>query len=399
MHNLTIKNDLHIRELLQPTIPTTLERSMINNHSHSLVSTILNTQNTIESYHQIKQELTTLYDSLKCVFDYAQVPLELRDRQFLNKTGFAMSPTDSITTIQDVFRVSGFMRSIDSAIKDLKEKYKDEKLHILYPACGPLAPLLVPLLVYYKSNHIYSGEDLQVTFIDIQQGAIMALVEILKVASLDEFVKDICLMDAVDYRSDDKIHLVILEAMQHGFTKEGHLSIAKHFAFVLDKDGIFLPQEVRIDAVITTGEEEYNEQWREKEFSAFANSNQEILDRRVIVGRVLTVNLKTLRNMEVMELDENTHLVKCATLTIPLLGVKENQQIMLFTTDITIYQNEEINEYDSGITHPLPDMNICINFIPTNKEPSDLYIQNGDTISFYYKLVGLPGFLVMKDER
>jgi len=396
MNNIIISNQ-QVRELLNPSAPANLERSAIVQSSSSLIKTILTT-NTIDSYHETKLQLATLYDNLKDVFDYAKVPYELRERQFLNKTGFAMSPAHAITTIQDVFRVSAFVKGMDKAIIDLQKIYPAEVLHILYPACGPLAPLLVPLLAYYKAHEIYNETQLKVTFIDIQEGAILSLVEILKVSGLDIFVKDILLMDAVEYQTKEKIHLVVLEAMQHGFTKEGHLSISKHFADLLDEDGIFLPQEVRVDAVLAIGEEEYNTQWKDTDLVASHNMNQEIKDKRVVLGSILKVNLETLRAMEIMELNENTRLVKCATLSIPHFEDSDNQKVMLFTTNITIYEDETINEYDSGITHPLPNMDICINFIPkTDKRNTDIYAVSGNSLTFYYKLVGLPGFLITKE--
>jgi hypothetical protein len=396
--NNTIINDQQIRELLNPLAPANLEKSAIVQSSSSLINTILTT-NTVDSYHETKLQLTTLYDNLKDVFDYAKVPYELRDRQFLNKTGFAMSPSHAMTTIKDVFRVSAFVKGIDKAIKDLQKTYPHETLHILYPACGPLAPLVVPLLAYYKANKIYNESQLKVTFIDIQEGAILSLVEILRVSALDVFVKDILLMDAVEYTTKEKIHLVVLEAMQHGFTKEGHLSISKHFADLLDKDGIFLPQEVRIDAVLAVGEEEYNTQWKDVDLVASHNMSQEIKDKRVVLGSILNVNLETLRAMQIMELNENTRLVKCSTLSIPNIEDNNDKRIMLFTTNITIYEDETINEYDSGITHPLPNLDICINFIPKNdKKETDLYVNSEDILNFYYKLVGMPGFLVTKGE-
>ncbi|NOR58972.1 MAG: hypothetical protein GQ474_10665 [Sulfurimonas sp.] len=397
MYDITLSSDMQIRELLNPLAPASLEKDLILQSSSSLVETIL-TGNTVESYEETKMQLANLYDNLKDVFDYAQVPMELRDRQFLNKTGFAMSPSHAITTIQDVFRVSAFVRSIDKAIKDLQKIYKDETLHIVYPACGPLAPLLVPLLAYYKSNNIYSEKHLQVTFIDIQEGAILSLIEILKVSGLDMFVRDTLLIDAVDYKTKEKVHMVVLEAMQHGFTKEGHFSISKHFAELLDDDGLFLPQEVCVDAVLAIGEEEYNEQWKDAEYTSFANRNKEISDKRINLGSILKVNLETMKNTEILDLNENTKLVKCSTLEIPHFKENHDKRIMLFTTNVIIYKDEVLNEYDSGITHPLPNMDICINFIPkTDMKVTDLYIKSGDSITFYYKLVGLPGFIVTKE--
>ncbi len=392
--NHTLINDNQIRELLNPSRELTIEKKELTLKANDMVRNILSSKKSLENYNETKSYLATLYDNLKGIFDYAKVPIELRERQFLNKTGFAMSPKNAITTINDTFRVSGFIRAIDLAIKDLKENFKGETLHIIYPACGPLAPLLVPLLVYYSSNNIYSSKDFKVTFIDIQEGAIISLLSLLKVLELEDFVKEVICSDAVEYETKSDVHLVVLEAMQHGFTKEGQLSISKHFAELLHKKGIFLPQEVVINAIITTGEEEYKQQWEDVEItSSFGMKTQ----KRVPLGELLKVNTETLRGMNILELDENTRLIECASYRVPTLEDNEFQWIMLFTTNVVIYKDEVLNEYDTGITHPLPDLNICINFIPKNDiRPTDLYIKSGDMIKFYYKLVGLPGFLVTK---
>lgn len=394
--NHTLINDNQIRELLNPSVSSELEKSIITKKSSSLVSKVLST-NTLDAYDEIKQHLTVLYDHLKNIFDYAKVPIELRDRQFLNKTGFAMSPANAITTIQDVYRVSGFIRAIDLAIKDLKDIFEDKPLHIVYPACGPLAPLLVPLLVYYNSNNIYSAKDIKVTFIDIQEGAVISLVNLLKLMQLDSFVEDIKCMDAVDYKSEKDIHLVVLEAMQHGFTKEGHLSISKHFSGLLDKDGILLPKNIEIKALLAIGEEEYNSQFKDCEFTSSFTTKKEFIQKRIELGNILQINLETLKDLEIIDLNSNTKLIKCASYKIPYFKENEKKYIMLFATNIHLYKNQYINEYDSGITHPLANLNVCINFIPIDKKEDDLYINSGDSVTFYYKLIGLPGFLLLKD--
>lgn len=394
-----ITSDKQIRELLSPKKELKIEKNKLTLVSNSAIKNILNTQKSLESYSQTKKQLSLLYDNLKGIFDYAKIPMELRNRQFLNKTGYAMSPAHAITTINDVFRVSGFVRAIDMAIKDLKEIFKDEPLHIVYPACGPLAPLVLPLLIHYNSNGIYTPNDLKVTFIDIQQGAIIALVNLLKVMGLDSYVQSIECIDAVAYKTDKNIHLVVLEAMQHGFTKEGHLSISKHFSYLLHPKGVFLPKSVSISAVLAVGEEEYNTQFKDEEFVSSFVKKEEIQQKRISLGEILEVSIDSLRAMEIMELNENTRLIKCSSHKIPFFEKSQVQNhIMLFTTNIHIYKNEYIDEYDSGITHPLPDMSICINFIPKNdKRESDIYVKSGDTLNFFYKLVGIPGFLVTRE--
>ncbi len=397
--NQLVNTDKKIRELLNPQRDLKIEKKELTLISNKAIENILSSKKSLKTYDTTKSYLSNLYESLKGIFDFAKVPMELRDRQFLNKTGFAMSPANAITTINDVFRVSGFIRAIDLAIKDLKEKFKDETLHIIYPACGPLAPLLLPLLVYYNSNNIYTAKDFKITFIDIQQGAIIALVNLLKVLELEHFVKDILCIDAVEYKSNEDNHLVILEAMQHGFTKEGHLSISKHFANLLHKDGVFIPKNVKITAMFANGEEEYNTQFKNKKLVSSYSMDKDEESKRVVLGDILDVNIETLRGLEILELSKNTKLIKCKSYDIPFFEKNNDKYIMIFCTNIHIYKDEYIDEYDSGITHPLPDLNICINFIPKDQREEDLYIKSGDKINFFYKLVGIPGFLVTKEEN
>ena len=392
-----IPSDLQIRELLNQKNGVSLEKNTLSHYTNDLTSHILSTKKSLETYESTKKQLQTLYESLKGIFDFAQVPIELRERQFLNKTGFAMSPKNAITTLNDVFRVSGFIRAIDQAIKDLKQVLPCQTLHIVYPACGPLAPLLLPLLNYYKTNKLYTAKELQITFIDIQEGAVIALSRLLQVLELDLYIKDLLCIDAVNYQKNSEIHLIILEAMQHGFSKEGHLSIAKHFAPLLHEKGIFLPENIKIKAVLALGEEEYNTQFKESSFSSSFTMQQDSKNKRIELGNILEINLQSVKNMKLLEFSSNTRLVECATHTIPFIETNEKDYILLFTTSIQVYKDEEINEYDSGITHPLPDFNIYINTpAKSNKQESDLYLQSGEKITFYYKLVGLPGFLAIK---
>ena len=69
------------------------------------------------------------------------------------------------------------------------------------------------------------------------------------------------------------------------------------------------------------------------------------------------------------------------------------EHILLLTTEMQVYQDLSVTEYASGITHPLPDLSVCIGFEPHNPQPGDLLIKPGDSILFYYRKQGLPGFL------
>lgn len=390
-----------LRELLNPKEPASLDGQVLISSSSDVVASMLNASDSVESYEKTKQELSTLYDGLKCILDVADVPPELQQRQFLNKTGLAMSPQHALTTINDVLRVSAFVRAIHRAIGDLKQRF-NKPLHIVYPACGPLAPLLMPLLAYYKHQNIYSADDLSVTLIDIQQGAVMSLQKLFHASGLDCYIREIICADAVDYHKppNQTIHLVILEAMQHGFSTEGHLAIAMHFARLLDNHGIFLPQKISIEAVLSSGQREFVDQWHDQQRCRSVSTNNVIINERIRLGTVLEITRQSLLTLEKIPVDEFTSLIHCSNLKIPDFEQGEQQKVLLFCCRIDIYGDEVINEYDSGITHPFPDLNICINFVPkADLRDDDLLVRSGDTLGFFYRMNGMPGFLVTRQDH
>ena len=352
---------------------------------------------TTQVYKKTEQQLTNLYKSVEGVFDYADIPEQLQTQRFINKTGAAIAPKQALHTVKDVFRVSAFVRGIDKAITDLKTHYA-RKLHIVYPACGPMAPLMLPLLMYYKQSGIVTADDLHVTFIDIQEGAVLALKEIMRVAGIEDFVKDVLYMDAVDFepRPHEEIHMVVLEAMQHGLSREGQLAIALHYNKLLHPEGLFLPENLRVSAILANPNKIFKRQHSE---TGIPNRLPEYPDETIVLGDVLQVNRATMASMEPQVIDEHTRLIECATLPIPHFENDVDSRMMMFCCELDIYGGERISEFESGISHPLPDRNICVNFIPRDQQEDDVCVSSGDDISFYYQISAQPGFLALRKDK
>ena len=57
---------------------------------------------------------------------------------------------------------------------------------------------------------------------------------------------------------------------------------------------------------------------------------------------------------------------------------------------------EGLDQYDSGITHPKPDMNFYVDAKPKELEHTHFVANSGDTVQFYYQLSGMPGFVPVK---
>jgi hypothetical protein len=121
--------------------------------------------------------------------------------------------------------------------------------------------------------------------------------------------------------------------------------------------------------------------------------NEEIVAERIELGDILKLDKESLQNLSTQEIDEFIRLVECGSVTIPELSQHHDRQVLLICTRVKTFGDEAVGEYDSGITHPLPDMQVCINFSPKDPKPGDLLVKSGDQLKFYYRLNGLPGFL------
>jgi hypothetical protein len=367
------------------------QASNLNSAIEAAVSEILTSQEVNQASLQTK--LNTLFEFQKQIFQQTEISSAHRARQYISKCGLVMSPEQCITTQTDVLRVHAFIRAIDQALTVLRDKF-DGMLHIAYPACGPFAPLLLPLIAYYHQQGTYHENDLCISLVDMQPGAVISLEALTKELNISQFIYDIHCQDATEFTSDLPIHMVVLEAMQHGFSREGHLQIARHFANIMEPNGAFIPQEVSLRAVLSIGQAEFIDQWQDTDTDLEEkNMLQKYTEQRVELGDILTITAESLRSLNEKKLDENTSLIECNKVKIPTLTKDPTKQMLLICTRIKTYGVEGVGEYDSGITHPLPDMNVCINFTPKDTRSGDLLLKSGDYIKFYYRLNGLPGFL------
>ncbi|WP_299022578.1 hypothetical protein [uncultured Photobacterium sp.] len=339
----------------------------------------------------LHEKLSQLYYVNKDVYDALEIAPAMRKRQFISKSGLVLSPNNSITTILDDLRVRAFIRGLDQAIKG-KIANHHGVVQIAYPACGPFAPLVLPLLAYYKAQGCYTAQQLQVRLIDLQPGAIQTLDALVVELGVQDYIAEIALADALEYQSEVAFDLVVLEAMQHGLSREGQLAIALHFSKQLNEDGDFLPKKITVRGMIASLQREFVEQWQDAKEVSEAEISRTINAERTIVGDILSITADTLRKLNIHQLDENNALVECYSLMVPQLA-SDVEQTLLFCTEVIVWADERIGEYDSGITHPLPEQQICINFTPSKPLPGDLNVVSGDTLQFYYKLNGLPGFL------
>lgn len=328
------------------------------------------------------KELNKCYEALTSIYTSLDLPPEQRSLQYINRHGLVMSPDYCIKTITDTPRVGAFWQALEPLI-GVDANTAGKPQHLVYPACGPYAPLLLPLLYSLKQEERLNPQ-LKVTLIDVHPAAAHTALELVRLCGLADQVDVLCL-DACEYQSElGSVDILLLESMQHGFGREAHLSICQHFESLLAHDAIMVPENISICAVLAKSTEEYPVDKRD---TSIANPG------RIELGSILEVNRHNLLQLQTLELDGGNSLVECDQVKIPDDIVDAKDYILLLTTRIKVAENCWIEEYESGISHPLPDLSVCIGFTPNDYKPSDLLATPGDSLKFYYRKLGLPGFL------
>ncbi|MEC4090830.1 hypothetical protein [Pseudoalteromonas rubra] len=386
----TVRNQLE--SLLKAKLTTAQRQQALTQSFVDAMALIFSTTQT--THAQLTAAFEAMYEHALQSMSMAELSEELLTRQYIAPTGLIMSPYNSRHTIKDIYRIQGYAKGIDKAIRGMLS-HKDS-VTILYPACGPFAPLILPLLSYYKNQNEFNHEQIKVLFVDTHPGAIVTLKQLIDDLQLGEFVADIIEEDATVYEPEQAVDLLVLEAMQHGFTREGQLAIAKHLVKFLTLDGWMIPRSVSIKGMMIHGETEYNQQWKDAEYCHSDHLRDSALNERVELGELMRIDKSALLEMTEIELDDDIRVVAANTITIPT-GVEDmSTRILAVYAQINTFGDEGLDQYDSGITHPKPDMNFYVDARPRELEHTHFVANSGDTVQFFYQLSGMPGFVPVK---
>lgn len=142
--------------------------------------------------------------------------------------------------VREIFRTQRFSRGLYSSIlKKIAESKKP--VHVLYAGTGPFATLALPVMMMLKP------EDVQFTFLEINQESIDKLKQVIEFFDLAAYVKSIEQCDAASWEINNKaIDIVISETMNRALITEPQVAIMLNLASQLSKDVIFLPEEIKV---------------------------------------------------------------------------------------------------------------------------------------------------------
>ena len=378
-----------LEAMLQNQLSTAERRRQLKESFAAAVELVL--KETKVEHRTLVQAFQSMYGNACQSLSLAKLTQEELTRQYISTSGLVMSPLNCKHTIKDVYRIKGFACGTNKAIQQMLANKSQVK--VLYPACGPFAPLLLPLLAHYKQSDRISAEQLQVTLVDIHPGAIKALNQLIADLDIADYIEALVEEDATQFSPTQTFDLLILEAMQHGFSREGFLSIAKHLVQYLHIQGEMIPNQVSVRAMMVIGETEFNQQWEKAEYAHSNHCQPEAIDDRIDLGEILNVNKAMLLRSEIFELDGGIKMLQGNTIELPKDVPDMAKRILAIYSHIDTYGDAMVGQYDSGITHPKPDMTFYVDAKPKAVEHHYFEAKGGDKVSFYYQLTGLPGFV------
>lgn len=267
---------------------------------------------------------------------------------FLN-SGVAISPLDAAICTNEYMRTVKYLRGVYEALNDLLEKFKGEKLHILYAGCGPYGTLIIPLL------HLFDSKDIEITFLDIHTTSLKSIKSILKALHLEQFACEYVKDDATKYKVSKQTHVMITETMKAAFFEEPQVAISLNLLPQLCEGGEFIPNRVLIgfEAAQYKTIEENNMLSRKKESIYFC---------------------------DVLDLDSSKDMWKenliCTKEYFLAQNLDENFNFQL-TTDIYVYKEHILRENECSLNIPA-------------KVKLDKKISMGDKIYFSYEFSNRP---------
>lgn len=335
-------------------------------------------QNLTDKQHQIKTLIAAVLNEnpsggrLKLmtqeIYHLMETTVSLGDGvNSRSSTGLCLTPINAANCMLGYRRTLAYWRALLLALESFSS---EQPITLVYPGCGPLATLVLPILFSVYPHKV------NITFIDYHQSALDHLQrQILTMDNAQIECRFIC-ADATQWLPDSDIDILILECMLKGLDDEGHVSIVNHFAPFLTPDASLIPEEIEVKAMWIDMSAEAAYCQAQHDGGKLPKAEQ-LKQYRVPICDVFKLERDTYQKV-----DDNQ--IPC----VDLVWVNQpgsNYHFSL-TMRLKLLNNIWLEEYADGITMP---------FFPELIKNSDNEIFSN--LSGYYQLGGKPGFVFNVD--
>ncbi len=271
----------------------------------------------------MKQSVDGMYEMFKAITGISCE--NMNDQEIILPKGKAISPAAAAHCLLEMKRTTVFLRGIHEAIRHQQRRMPNKTLHILYAGTGPYATLITPLLP------MFTPEELQVDLLDINKISLEAAVKTVEAFELGQFIRRTWLADATSFQIEAPYDIIISETMQNCLHNEPQVFIMQNLISQMNSKSIFIPEEISVDAFLTSPALE-----REQ-----LNSPPELQQgaRKIFLGNVFKVN----------KFNYNPNLLG-NEIDIPAMS-DGFTELKLFTT-VTVFEDEKLSNNDSSITLP-----------------------------------------------
>ncbi len=318
-----------------------------------MVTKILDLNNPAHSLRPEVVEMTSIFANSQSA---RPIPKQnILEGETRTSNGLALSPAMATMCADDFMRTITFIRGTYAAIVDIRNRFPDRPVHILYVGCGPYATLAVPLMA------IFTSSEANFTLLDLHPESIISTKSLIDTLSFSESVVSWETVDASSYCvcPDRMPDIILIETMQACLESEPQVAITRHL-LAQAPDAILLPHEVRVDLKLVDPNKEF-------ELGVIGRNEGHTHRDRLPVGPIFVVNRESIKSWK------NISSNCLPGLAVQFSGpIEQRYQPMLFT-EVCVYQKHILKDYDSGLT--------CPRVLSTDKA-----IKAGQTIQFYYDL-------------
>lgn len=320
---------------------------------------------------QLRPEVLELVELLQALSGRSDDLTSGIDRgETVTPNGVALSPTMAVLCAADYARTVAFARGLHAAVRDVLERVADRQVRVLYAGCGPYALLTLPALAVLPVG------SLSVTLLDLSEESLRSARQAYEALGLDGHVAGYVAGDAASHQiaaprhpdrqtpSDVKPDVVLLEVMQARLEKEPQVALTRHLLRQAP-DAILVPQSVAVDAELV-------DPGREFVFPVDATDGTEPERRRVPLGRVFELSKESVESW----VESGDDRLPAGSIRFP--DPLPSGCDPMLCTRLVVYGEHRLEDYDSGITMPLP--------LPIGRP-----FLGGERIDFHYRLGSRPG--------